>query len=113
MFGFAANQSTEMSTPRYCFHNTPTDDANRVAGNLTATFDANAPTGSSDISQTGAINRNPYQAANPQSVCWLSTNYTQSMALSASTGIGCGGRFHCQTTNFDHTSVLSLASLWE
>jgi hypothetical protein len=114
MFGFAANQSTEMPTPRYYFHGTPTDYVNRVTGNATATFDANAPAGSSDISQTGAINGNPYRVANPQSVYWLSTNCTgQSMALSVSTRIGCGGRFHCQATNVDLTSVLSLASSWE
>src|SRR5437762_2618897 len=61
---------------KYYFHGTATDDANRAAGMPSATFDTNAPTGSSDASQTGVVTANPEQAANPASVYWLSTAYT-------------------------------------
>src|SRR5688500_8819960 len=61
------------SATTHCFHGTPSDDANRLAGTPTATFDANAPTGSSGVTQTGGVNGNANQPADAQSTYWLST----------------------------------------
>src|SRR5438105_11341152 len=69
-------QSTASSSLNFYFHGSATDDANRLAGTPSATFDANAPTGSSDVTQTGGVNGNANQPANMLSTYWLSTAYT-------------------------------------
>src|SRR5438874_2119167 len=62
---------------RYYFHGTQTDDANRVAGTPSATFDGNGPIGSNDATQTGSVQgSNANQPADALSVYWLSTAYT-------------------------------------
>src|SRR5205085_7974634 len=65
MIGFAAaptpfaRQELSGASPsspvgaKYYFHGTMADDANRLAGTPSATFDFNAPTGSGDVTQTG------------------------------------------------------------
>src|SRR5206468_9952229 len=52
------SQSTAASPLKFYFHGGPADDANRLAGTPSATFDANAPTASSDVTQTGSVNGN-------------------------------------------------------
>ena len=72
----SAAGSTATPNTTYYFHGTSSDDANRLAGAPTATFNATAPTGSSDVIQTGGMNGNANQAANALSIYWLSTAYT-------------------------------------
>jgi hypothetical protein len=74
----AQAKASSLATPNttYYFHGTSSDDANRLAGTPTATFDGNAPTGSSDVTQTAGINGNANQPANTLSIYWLSTAYT-------------------------------------
>jgi hypothetical protein len=53
----------------------PSDDVNRAASSPSATFDSEAPTGSSDSLQTGVVDANPSLDENPLSVYWVGTAF--------------------------------------
>jgi len=60
----------------YYFHGVAQDQANKVAGTPTATWSVTAPTGSSDVLQTGPPVANIAQSENPLTIYWVSTSLT-------------------------------------